>query len=576
MGLVGIAMVAERDDVGARFFSGAGRSVMNGGHGNDAMDPSPIKGLLDPGAVLNGTYKIVRRLFEGGMGDIYEASHVRLGGRYAVKVLRRELTAAHTSAFERFRREAEVTSSLRHPHIVQVVDFNQTETGAAYFVMELLEGQNLAEHIARQGAFSPADTAIIVEQVAAALAAAHAKRIVHRDLKPENIHLVALPGRKEPFVKVLDFGISKVLAPTTLTQEAILVGTPAYMAPEQARGQSDDLDGRTDEFALAAITWEMLSGQSCFGSTQSVPVPDQALKVLRHIPAKIEHIPDAVDQVLQKGLAKEASDRYPTVGEFVRAMQEAAQSAEATPQTTPRELIEALENPITDRHAVLSPVPTAVTDTSPPSTKAAMLVRWCSSSSTRRRLFTCRSTNSLVRASASNSISRSTGFSRKLKAPACRPRFFWSTTEITVTGMCRVAGSRFSWSSSAQPSMSGSMMSSVMTSGSYSRARSRASLPNEAMTPFIPFSWLSSRRTEANFASSSMMRTTRSPASMLSRSSSASVMAGIRIADLPASVPVGESTAKAGLGGGTSVGGAAAGAGTNGSASGCVGASSGR
>jgi len=276
---------------------------------------------LEAGTELNGTYVVLRKLFEGGMGDIYEARHVRLTGRYAIKVLRRNLTGQHASAFDRFRREAEVTSSLRHPHIVQVLDFNQVPNGAAYFVMELLEGQNLRQFLMAHGPMPLPDVAVVVEQVASALQAVHERGIVHRDLKPENIHLVAIPGRQEPFVKVLDFGISKVLAASTLTQEAVLVGTPHYMAPEQARGGSEDLDGRTDQFALGAIVHELLTGRRVFESENVAAIIYQ---VLNEDPPSVANITgELVDAAIRRAMAKAREDRFPRVVDFADAIREA-------------------------------------------------------------------------------------------------------------------------------------------------------------------------------------------------------------------------------------------------------------
>jgi len=286
------------------------------------MAPGPAtEETLEAGTELNGTYVVVGKLFEGGMGDIYEARHVRLTGRYAIKVLRRTLTGQHASAFDRFRREAEVTSSLRHPHIVQVLDFNQVPNGAAYFVMELLEGQNLRQFLEANGRMPLPDVAVVVEQVASALQAVHERGIVHRDLKPENIHLVAIPGRQEPFVKVLDFGISKVLAASTLTQEAMLVGTPHYMSPEQARGASDDLDGRTDQFALGVITHELLTGKRVFDSENVAAIIYQ---VLNEDPPSVADIAgDPVDAAIRRAMAKTRDDRFPRVVDFADAIREA-------------------------------------------------------------------------------------------------------------------------------------------------------------------------------------------------------------------------------------------------------------
>ena len=204
------------------------------------------------GSVLQGTYQIVRLIGEGGMGAVYEARQVRLNKRVAVKVMARELTT-NAESLTRFHREAEITSGLGHPHIVQVFDFSTTPTGEPFLAMEFLEGEDLDQRIRRIGRLAPANTIRIIRQVASALAAAHAKQIVHRDLKPANIYLLTVAG-EDDFVKVLDFGISKVRTATMkLTKAAALIGTPDYMSPEQVLAQDDKVDDRTDQWALACI-----------------------------------------------------------------------------------------------------------------------------------------------------------------------------------------------------------------------------------------------------------------------------------------------------------------------------------
>src|SRR5262245_57728799 len=162
---------------------------------------------LAPGHVIQETYEIVRRIGRGGMGEVYEAKHRRLAGRYAVKLLLEDI-AANEEAFARFRREAEVTSAIRHPNIIQVVDFNRTPEGTPYLVMELLEGEELTELIRRTAPMDPVTVAKLVEQIASALEAAHARGIVHRDLKPQNLFVVRVEGLREGLMKVMDFGIS--------------------------------------------------------------------------------------------------------------------------------------------------------------------------------------------------------------------------------------------------------------------------------------------------------------------------------------------------------------------------------
>ena len=198
------------------------------------------------------------------MGEVFEATHARLPGRYAVKFLLPELTG-HREAFARFCREAEVMSELRHPNVVQIFDFNTTPDGRPYFVMEFLEGRDLETRLNDEGPLPLPFAVRVVDAVASALAAAHAHGIVHRDLKPANIFLVTVDGQPDELIKVLDFGISKVRAAgTLLSTPSDVLGTPPYMSPEQARGATHLIDGRTDQFALGAITYRMLTGHDPF------------------------------------------------------------------------------------------------------------------------------------------------------------------------------------------------------------------------------------------------------------------------------------------------------------------------
>ena len=284
----------------------------------------PIRRSLQPGTVLHSTYQIVRLVGAGGMGQVYEAQHVRLPGRFAVKVLSGALHEGGAVAFLRFRREAEIASALRHPNIVQIVDFNQMEDGTPYIVMEFIEGQDLSVERGATGRYSPQRTVRIVEQIASGLAAAHAQGIVHRDLKPQNVLLIPSRGPQADFVKIVDFGICKVSASGTaasLTDGAILIGTPSYMAPEQARGHTDDIDGRTDQFALAAITYEMLTGQAAFTGDN---VPAILFKIVHGEAPALTGLPDshgpAIQAVLHRGLSRDKHLRYASVLEFADAL----------------------------------------------------------------------------------------------------------------------------------------------------------------------------------------------------------------------------------------------------------------
>ena len=157
-------------------------------------------GPLEPGQLVEDTYRIIRRIGEGGMGEVFEATHARLAGRYALKILLREI-ASDANLLARFQREAQVTSALRHPNIVQVVDFRQLPDGTSYIVMEFLEGVDLSEELRRHGALPLDRVATLVDQIASGLAAAHEQGVVHRDLKPANLFLVVLGGSGRELVR---------------------------------------------------------------------------------------------------------------------------------------------------------------------------------------------------------------------------------------------------------------------------------------------------------------------------------------------------------------------------------------
>jgi tRNA A-37 threonylcarbamoyl transferase component Bud32 len=282
-------------------------------------------GKLAPGSQLGDTYQIVRLVGEGGMGEVYEVRHARLAGRYALKIIRKEMIGASETAVRRFQREAEVTSSLQHPNIVHIIDFNRAPDGSPYFVMEFLEGMDLEARMRQRGVMPPAEALPIIEQIASALAAAHGHGVVHRDLKPQNVLLVpipvTLPGQPTEFVKVVDFGISKVKSAESLTGVPVIMGTPHYMAPEQARGSGEDIDGRTDQFALAAMTYELVSGRKAFPGDNMTAI---IYNVVHEAPAGLTPVVgEAVDAVLRAALQKDRNLRYPSMTAFVMALRQA-------------------------------------------------------------------------------------------------------------------------------------------------------------------------------------------------------------------------------------------------------------
>jgi eukaryotic-like serine/threonine-protein kinase len=269
------------------------------------------------GRVLHETYRLERLIGEGGMGSVFEASHLRLRRRFAIKLLSPGV-ATSAEALARFRREGEITSELGHPNIVEVIDFNFTPEGAPYIVMELLIGESLSERLQR-GPLTLEPAAAILRQTAAALEAAHGRGIIHRDLKPQNIFICHRPDGE--VVKVVDFGISKVLgSQSVMTGAHSILGTPSYMSPEQAQGRAAEVDVRTDVFALGAILYEMLGGRPPFvGETlssvlyQVVHEPPLALHLLQPVPW-------AVEQVVQRAMSKRPEDRYDDVASLTRAL----------------------------------------------------------------------------------------------------------------------------------------------------------------------------------------------------------------------------------------------------------------
>ena len=288
------------------------------------------------GTVLKETYRIVRPLAEGGCGEVYLAAHTRLPGTFAVKVLNSSLVR-DPEALARFRQEAEITSTLRHPHIVQVVDFNVADGGVPYLVMEMLEGRPLAQLVRGGAPVEPHRAANIIEQIAQALHAAHESGVVHRDLKPDNVMLLAT-GAAEDFVKVLDFGISQASWRTRLTQSDRVSGTPQYMAPEQACGFRERIDHRTDQFSLAAIAYALLTGREPFSGDDPIAVLYQVVHRVPPAPSEINRaLEDAVSDVIVRGLSKTPDDRYPDVLDFAAALRDAVQAAPVIPSEDERD-----------------------------------------------------------------------------------------------------------------------------------------------------------------------------------------------------------------------------------------------
>ena len=271
---------------------------------------------LAAGARLGDTYELVRLLGKGGMGTVWEASHLRLPKHVAIKVLTAD-AGVDTMAFARFRREAEITTKLGHPNIVEIYDFNTLPGGSPYIVLELLSGETLAARLQR-GPIELEEAMRIGRQLASALMAAHREQVVHRDLKPGNVFLCPreVDGARTDHVKVLDFGVSKIVGSATLkTSDSTVLGTPRYMAPEQLTAP-ETVDARADQFTLAAIVYEMLSGEPLFrgdlaGTLYQIAHGTPTLTALEG------RFPERVTTSLARALSHDPAARYPDVVAFM-------------------------------------------------------------------------------------------------------------------------------------------------------------------------------------------------------------------------------------------------------------------
>ena len=291
------------------------------------MSVSPLN-PDDPlvGAVLAGRYVVKGRIGEGGMGLVYEGLHRDIDKQVAIKVLRDDLSR-RPEVVARFRQEAKSASRIGHENIVDISDFGETTRGASYFVMEFLDGEDLANVLGREVTVDAERACAIVLQCCRALSATHAKGIVHRDIKPENIFLTKRDG-VDDFVKIVDFGIAKMSDIETdgapgrkLTKTGMIFGTPEYMSPEQAAGK--DSDHRVDVYALGIILYECMAGGVPFEGDTFMGVLTQHL--FAELPPITEVNPNAkvspeLELVIRKALAKDPADRYQDTEELAEAI----------------------------------------------------------------------------------------------------------------------------------------------------------------------------------------------------------------------------------------------------------------
>jgi hypothetical protein len=272
------------------------------------------------GSVLGGKYLVEGVLGQGGMGIVVAARHIELDQRVAIKCL-----LAHAQSVpeivERFTREARAAAKIHGEHVARVIDVGRFEDGTPFMVMEHLKGRDLGDELANQGPLPVTDAVRYVLETCEALVQAHALRIVHRDLKPANLFLAEQPGRRS-IVKVLDFGISKVIDPSggALTKTASVMGTPYYMSPEQLLS-SKSVDERSDIWALGVILYELLVGRPPF---MAETAPEVVAQVLQNAPVPImtirADVPAGVAEIITRCMQSKVADRFTNVAELAHAL----------------------------------------------------------------------------------------------------------------------------------------------------------------------------------------------------------------------------------------------------------------
>lgn len=322
--------------------------------------------MPDIGDLVGEKYRLERLLGRGGMATVFEAVHVHIGKRAAIKFLRADLWT-DTEQLNRFHREARAAAAVGHEGIIDIYDLGVSDDGAPYLVMELLQGHSLGDRLALEGRLAPPRASYVACQVLSALEAAHRAGVVHRDLKPDNIYLIdrgaALPG-----IKLLDFGISRIVGlgsadfeSIRLTQTGALIGTPVYMSPEQAQGMSD-IDHRSDIYSAAAVLYECLTGRPPLTAanynaliarilTETVPPPSRWCSDMS----------PELEGVVLKGLAKEREYRYQNaadmLSDLVPFLDDGAESWIVLPERTGEP-----EAPIPSPTPTPSPLPTDFAD----------------------------------------------------------------------------------------------------------------------------------------------------------------------------------------------------------------------
>ena len=284
-----------------------------------------------------GSYRLVHLIGRGGMGEVWHATHRMLARPAAIKLIKPELLGTRNSketatVIQRFRREAEASSQLQSPHTIHLYDFGETRAGTFYFVMELLEGLDLETLVRTYGPLPPERVVYLLRQACHSLGEAHERGIIHRDVKPANIYLCHL-GREYDFVKVLDFGLVKYdqdesLLDTMKGGADLTTGTPAYMAPEMASGES--VDRRADLYALGCVAYWLLTGEMVFTAESPLKMLIQHIQAVPVPPSRRSGrpIPADVERIVMRCLEKDPADRFDTADELAAALEATASGAD--------------------------------------------------------------------------------------------------------------------------------------------------------------------------------------------------------------------------------------------------------